>query len=416
MAPQKPRPTRPSIGNPDTIDEEQEPDSQPLHEPKIRCRLARPQDSDTNTVRFAFLAEGAANAVFSVNPALPEKQPCFVFEDQSGETIPRARIINKVLRISKGNPKTLKYKEIMDGFETEVVPLFRKSESPESETTVECNDSSEAPKNALNLSIPDSYEEFVMEHEGVAISPDSLRIILEELHAHCPHNKHIAPHHLEERGILLPDMSSHPRSSLTIEIKPKWLAQSPNAPRDAHLCRTCALHALRKSQKDYHGSWICPLQLVAGNITAIKQYLRDRIKESEELPVDVGMDVAGIVFRRAVPYLTSGPGHKILQHIRYLQTRLDNKGVLVRDSTSHSDHCLRLAMTLRDCSLFVKIPYADENAPIEAKLGDLDFKSHGKIDDWIQKEVALLGGGWYLDVSSGMDQCLMAEGWRRYVP
>lgn len=102
--------------------------------------------------------------------------------------------------------------------------------------------------------------------------------------------------------------------------------------------------------------------------------------------------------------------------MRYLQAQLDAKGVLGHSSCPDCDHRLRLAMTLRDCSLFIRIPWADPNAPIEAKLGDLDFKSHGKMGDWLEKEEGLLHGGWYMDLKSGMQQCWIAQGWKIHVP
>jgi hypothetical protein len=461
--------------------------SPPFHEPRILCRPSRHQNTDetSNTFRFAFLAEGAANAVFRVVPYSPRGgKECFVFEDDKGNIMQEERLVQKVLRMSKGKPKTLKYKEIMEGFETEVMPLFRKTEPSQGKT--------QGPSSVPNLAINESFEEFVMEHQGVAIAPEAIEALIAELHTHCPDNRHIEPHHLEERGILLPDMSSVPGSVTTIEIKPKWLLQSPNAPRGAYLCRTCALHASRKSRKAYKGPWICPLALVAGNTAAIEPYVRHRScetlaeeavrgvhrksaclallhyrtrwsgyprhhklivdrsrnckisirernrvrglcppKKDSTSPTSLEMDANTLlerpfqpvaeldaILKRAVPYLTTGPGHKILQHIRYLQSQLDQEGVIRHASSVQEpqDDRLRLAMTLRDCSLFIRIPWADQNAPIEAKLGDLDFKSHGKMGDWVLKEEGLLHGGWYVDMNSGMDECWIAQGWKRYAP
>lgn len=214
-------------------------------------------------------------------------------------------------------------------------------------------------------------------------------------------------------------MSSVQGSALMIEIKPKWLVQSPNAPRDAYRCRTCALHASRKNKaKAPPESYICPLQLVAANSNAIERYLRYQI--NQELK-DLNPEVAEAILRRALMYLTVGLGHKLLKHIQTLQAQLDPKGCLLKDQISTEqlpeyDRRLRLAMTLRDCSLFIRIPYADESQPIEAKLGDLDFKSIDKLPDWKDKEVGLTNGGWYTDLNAGMRECLIAEGWRRFIP
>ncbi|KAF2438518.1 hypothetical protein P171DRAFT_436984 [Karstenula rhodostoma CBS 690.94] len=388
-----------------------------LHEPRIRCRPISYQDigETSNSVRFEFLAEGAANAVFRVVPYSSRGgEKSFVFVDDQGNILDKEKLAKKVLRMSKGRPKTLKYEEIMEGFETEVKPLFRKTEPSQERAP--------GRSTATNLSINESFEEFIMTHEGVAIAPEAIKALIAELHTHCPNNRHIEPHHLEERGILLPDMSSVPGSVTTIEIKPKWLLQSPNAPRDAYRCRTCALQTSRQSEKPYEGPWICPLALVAGNKAAIEPYIRYRsLRTLNERPDKNVMqppsnDAVEAIVQRAVPYLITGPGHKILQHIRYLQGQLDPEGVLCRPMSSKKEDRLRLAMTLRDCSLFIRIPWADQNAPIDAKLGDLDFKSPGKMRDWFKKEEGLLHGGWYVNLESGMDECWIAQGWKKYVP
>lgn len=241
------------------------------HEPKIRCRPTSYQNTNerSNSVRFEFLAEGAANAVFRVVPhSSPGGKKSFVMEDDQGNILEKDKLAKKVLRMSKGKPKTLKYKEIMEGFESVVKPLFRKTVSPQ--------EGGPGPNTVINLSINESFEEFIMDHEGVAIAPEAIKELIAELHKYCPDNRHMEPHHLEEKGILLPDMSSVPNSVTTIEIKPKWLLQSPNAPRDAYLCRTCALQASRQSQKPIKGTWICPLALAAGNKAAIEPYIRHR--------------------------------------------------------------------------------------------------------------------------------------------
>ncbi|KAL5411998.1 hypothetical protein PMIN06_003493 [Paraphaeosphaeria minitans] len=241
------------------------------HKPSFRCRQTSYQNTDerANSVRFEFLAEGAANAVFRLVPYSSQGgEETFVFEDRRGKIVEKAKLAEKVIRMSKGKPKTLKYKEIMEGFETVVKPLFRKTEPSQKGAS--------GPSTAIKLSINESLEKFIMNHEGVAITPEAIKALLAEMHTHCPENRHIESHHLEQRGILLPDMSSVPGSVITIEIKPKWLLQSPNAPRDAYLCRTCALQASRQSKKTAKGTWICPLALVAGEKAAIEPYIRYR--------------------------------------------------------------------------------------------------------------------------------------------
>jgi len=53
-----------------------------------------------------------------------------------------------------------------------------------------------------------------------------------------------------------------------------------------------------------------------------------------------------------------------------------------------------MAMTLRDCTLFMKIP-RDGEGEIGMRLGDLDLKSASKIPYWKSLERQLIDEGWY---------------------
>ncbi|KAL2271586.1 hypothetical protein VTJ83DRAFT_957 [Remersonia thermophila] len=58
---------------------------------------------------------------------------------------------------------------------------------------------------------------------------------------------------------------------------------------------------------------------------------------------------------------------------------------------------LALAMTLRDCTCFIRIP-ADPSQPVEAKLADLDRKRGDvKLSYWQKTERELIEGGFYFD-------------------
>ena len=43
-----------------------------------------------------------------------------------------------------------------------------------------------------------------------------------------------------------------------VEFKPKWLAQSPNAPADWVLCRTCAVRHMQSAKKQTKGLLCVP--------------------------------------------------------------------------------------------------------------------------------------------------------------
>ena len=84
----------------------------------------------------------------------------------------------------------------------------------------------------------------------------------------------------------------------------------------------------------------------------------------------------------------------ILQDLRDLQFSLDRTGVLNADI---EDEKFRVAMTLRDCTVFVRFPEDPDRDEwdIEARIGDLDVKSKGKEAYWKRVERQLIDEGWY---------------------
>ena len=69
-------------------------------------------------------------------------------------------------------------------------------------------------------------------------------------------------------------------------------------------------------------------------------------------------------------------------------------------------------MTLRDCSLYVRMDR--ECRVIEARLGDLDYKSAGKYGSWRKKEQELVEEGWYCgeekeELRQPVGGCLLAR-------
>lgn len=68
-------------------------------------------------------------------------------------------------------------------------------------------------------------------------------------------------------GMLITDMTARP-GDIFLELKPKWLVQSPTAPENAVRCRTCALRARRermggKRKTRSTPASFCPLALVS---------------------------------------------------------------------------------------------------------------------------------------------------------
>ncbi|KAM3416579.1 Inositol-pentakisphosphate 2-kinase [Cercospora zeina] len=175
-------------------------------------------------------------------------------------------------------------------------------------------------------------------------------------------------------GMLVTDMTPE-AGEVLLQLKPKWLAQSPNAPRAAKRCRTCAVRAHRASKSirtatDAQQS--CPLDLVSDHAAQRKAAVHaittdDRIRD----------------------YLLLG-AQPLLQQLRTCQLEFDRDGVM-RATGVDSVLLLCRAMTLRDCTLFVK----RSGNRIDARLGDLDLKHPEKIARWKRVEELLISDGWY---------------------
>jgi len=170
-----------------------------------------------------------------------------------------------------------------------------------------------------------------------------------------------------------------------VEFKPKWLVQSPTAPLDSIRCRTCALAAMTKAtvaSKSSLKSPVCPLDLISDNEL-------DVIRAAELLFSNKPTKVSPT---RLVRWLRKTP---LFHDLRKIQYDLDKTGVLNEENNKTIN--IRVAMTLRDCTAFVRFP-EDENEDdhmVEARLGDLDLKGEGKELHWRSLELKLINEGWY---------------------
>lgn len=356
---------------------------------------------------FAYLSKGAANVIFQITSEPSTDVPfCFIdacydkernlFDSQA------AKVVDSVLRVSRGRPKHLTCDQIMDGFYNDVRPLF---EPGDLQTTKVIEFEGIATRHfPLVVEIPHDLTRFLMVQTAVLLYPGVLDH-LASLTEPGTLERHTDPDSFPDRhvGILLPDMSPVPGSSITVEIKPKWLRSSPNAPSGAIRCRTCAMQVLTPKDRS---KYICPLTLVSGDEKSmyiwaekmVEQELDGHLKDFSAEGREIFIAALG---DRLVEYLTVGDGFTLLTHLRWLDSVLDSEGILAYESHPMKElhgRNLRLAMTLRDCSLFIKIPYTaadNPQVPIIAKLGDLDFKSAEKFDDWKEKEEKLLAEDLY---------------------
>lgn len=205
-------------------------------------------------------------------------------------------------------------------------------------------------------------------------------------------------------------MIGHP-GDLVLEFKPKWLAQSPNAPPSATRCRNCAREVLRYHTKRHTNfsqqqqtaqnqnppTILCPLNFLTcatspAAVTNILTNLNPPISR-ETTPA--------AQYTRLTHWLRT---NTLLPRLRRAQVANDNRNnnsplrTAANDDGDDDDtHDPRfpLAMTLRDCTCFVRIP-ADPSRPVEAKLADLDKKNRAaKLGYWQEMERRLVDGGYY---------------------
>ncbi|KAG7124960.1 hypothetical protein HYQ45_013468 [Verticillium longisporum] len=210
------------------------------------------------------------------------------------------------------------------------------------------------------------------------------------------------------------------------EIKPKWLAQSPTAPRGATTCRNCAVAASRwhaapadakpkKSDPDRYG---CPLRLVAPAPASAEGKEENRENGEKEKRENGAKELkegeaaepwhghAERIFRgedaRVARFLFAEiRRHEALRFLRDLQARFARRDTFLATTPAAPDEDLLVAMTLRDCSLFFRYEDGEDGALrlLDFTLADLDKKTPAKIPSWQKTERELIDGGWLKDAS-----------------
>ncbi|KAG7290636.1 hypothetical protein NEMBOFW57_000639 [Staphylotrichum longicolle] len=292
-----------------------------------------------NNCKFKFVGEGAANFVFEVlvPPSdEPRDNPC------------------NLLRVPKAGTKAHSHVELQEYWKTVVAPLFE----------------------------PDH----LVQHQLVKLGDEGLvsrlnAVLDEEEHTRRSDFKgsRVA---LAEYGMLVEDMRQ--------KFKPKWLAQSPNAPSSATRCRNCAREALKHhtkpaSHRKPNHAVLCPLNFLTCSTSppALANILTHLFADEPPTPSQVAQR------NRLIHWLQT---NTLLPRLRAAQESNDRNGPL---GASAEDRQFQLAMTLRDCTCFVRIP-ADPALPVEAKLADLDKKnSVAKLGYWQAMERELIDGGYY---------------------
>jgi inositol-pentakisphosphate 2-kinase len=329
---------------------------------------------------LSYIAEGAANIICRFR--LPDFSPTASTTelDSFGPSTPPPTEIflptyneiffRKLLRLRKAIPSRVTNASAVQYFKTVMVPLF-----PE--------------KNLVSQDLVSILPSHIHTLNGTLRTNES-----ESRRPGKRHGTYLATD--EEHGILVTDMTPDQDLDETlIEFKPKWLAQSPTAPKDARRCRTCALKDMRNLERLEKGETLehgfCPLDLVS------------------EKPGDMARAVDIIAIHsdsearsRIASFLSNDPLLPLLREhqVFYMQ----------RATSSNDSTALVTAMTLRDCTVFVKIcNWKDSN--VELRLGDLDLKNEAKMSKWSDLERRLIDEGWYAgrSVEGGGSPCKLGR-------
>lgn len=301
-------------------------------EPKLHSEFL----DASQEVKLEYLNEGGANFVFRIVPSVDDQE------------LP-SKLQGKLLRLRKDLPHVASAIGQLAAYNEHFKPLFQ-------------------PENLVQFELIGLDEKF------------STQLNAQLKGISRPHHRHHDFTPIQETyGLLVTDMTPK-ADDVLLQLKPKWLAQSPNAPPNAKRCRTCALRAKRASQQvrtatDAQQS--CPLALISENATE-----RERA-------------VQGVTGDKLLQDYLTGPALHLLRKLRFCQSELDSCGVIdVEDPDAILNVCK--AMTLRDCTLFLK----RSGDRIEARFADLDLKLPEKISQWKKVEHSLIAEGWYANTEN----------------
>jgi inositol-pentakisphosphate 2-kinase len=366
----------------------------------LGCRLAT--DAEVEAGHFShltYLGEGAANIIFSCAPtsvkiSSPHSVRIVFITESDDNFIPTPYL---VLRFCKDSSNGATCRAMADYY-TNVTSHFFTSATATNKAyygLLEVSLPLLSALNAMLLSLDQSDRE--RRKPGCV----NTRIQIDDLSA-----------------LLLPDLTPKPGEIMTIEIKPKWLVQSPNAPRWSLRCRTCALRAQRAAEGmsrgrlllDHSESPFCPLTLVSDNGEGIETIFAERLRQAPGF-ADLGEVVQCNLVDLVADYFVSGVGRALLLKLQHWQRELDPNGFPYQGTMPHGGFDgrlslpnkeaadrLKIAMTFRDCSMFVLVHYGGVQDPyVQAFLVDLDPKAEEKVEGWMRKEQGLINGGWYLE-------------------
>ncbi|KAK4231513.1 inositol-pentakisphosphate 2-kinase [Podospora fimiseda] len=327
-------------------------------------------DLPLDKCHFNFIGEGAANLVFEViiDPNFKD------IDDHIRKTFQE-----NLIRLPKADSKTHPHQHLQNYWETIISPLF-----PSSSLVQQRLIKIGGPQiiHQLNLSLTNNHNND---------------------RRHDFRNTTVSN---AEYGMLVEDMRAKSLHDLSIEFKPKWLSQSPNAPPQSIRCRTCAREALRSHKKGSNKPKAipCPLDYIACNNTTNNTSTNP--KDSSSLTKILSSPLFPSLSHPALQ--TWLQQNALLPSLLQAQLSNDKSGVL--DPLLNNPNKLSLAMTLRDCSVFLRIK---KDGSVEAKLADLDRKDwERKLEYWKGMERDLIEGGYYKGKENPkqITDCLLERG------
>ena len=313
----------------------------------------------TGDLSFSYLTEGAANVVWKVH--FTESN----LDRHDGSV---------VLRMRKDIASTIPMSEMKEQFEQRIAPLFLFD-----------------PSLLLPVHLIRMCPSIIARLNKDLLSLEACNR-RGKLRANVYHPSFL----IEPYAMLMPNLGHGPGK--VIEFKPKWLIQSPSAPRSAQRCRTCALNARRraKGSTGRGDSGFCPFDLLSRNTQILSSALAQIWHDLDTLPEFVER------FRSKVQ-----PALRQMQRIQ----RIHNE-VGLADFENPNGKDFSIAMALRDCSVLLKIVKSAHGAGLDIpliKFLDLDLKDTGggKLAKWARMESELLDEGWYTSVVDTSVKCAM---------
>lgn len=332
-----------------------------MYQPLLRrIAIYLSQPNPTGTLSLSYITEGAANVIWNIH-----------FHDSnlaSGDSV-------LVLRMRKDIPSTTPMLELKSQFEERIAPLFLFDPS---------------------LLLP---VDLVLLTPGVVKDLNSKLRSLEETGVRKDLRRGV--YHpdfaVEQYGIVMSNLGHG--GGRVIEFKPKWLVQSPSAPRDAQRCRTCALNGMRRAKggSGRGDSGFCPFDLLSRNETILSNALKQIWNDSSTL-----VDFVNVFKAKVQP---------ALRQIQRLQRVHGDVGL--KDFQNPEGKDFSIAMALRDCSLVLKVLMSSHGSDLAIpimKILDLDLKDTGggKLAKWARMETELIDEGWYTTQPVPDIQCAMA--------